>query len=115
MPIRRTEVRDAETGNYARVVTIVHEGRPWLVAGGWVPTEDRKSWRPAKLIRPLRGAFKAGGNRPGGWADYVLSDPIPSAIIEGVQAPPREFFEVLNSPDIKVDTVSLERSKVRFG
>jgi hypothetical protein len=106
MPILKTRVENPQNGTLNEIDTIEYRGRPWLVVGGWRGPDDKGHFRPAGLIRPVNAEFQAGGWR-GSWADYFLKVLISAAVIDGSEPAPPEQFEIVESPDLKVELPSL--------
>ena len=96
----RTIVGDLHNGDLALVDTVHYEGRPWLVAGGWLTANDDENARPVRIIRPLSATFQAGGQWKGRWADYILPVPVSPAIVDGLERPSANQFEIVEAPDL---------------
>jgi hypothetical protein len=115
MRIMKTLVGDPRIGDPQPVDTVEYEGRPWLVAGGFIPSTEEGFLRPARLIRPVGAQFGAGGQSRGRWADYVLPLGISPAIIDGSEPPPPQEFEVVDLPELslRILTSALRRTLPR--
>jgi hypothetical protein len=107
MPILKTCVKDRGNGNLNHVDTVEFQGRPWLVAGGWLPADDKGFFRPVRLIRPIDAEFQAGGWDGKKWCDYILRQPIGADVLDGADPVPASQFEIIRSPDLSVEPILL--------
>ncbi len=78
------DVVDGLHGQSLLLDTIFWRGAPWLV-GGRLPTENGKTQRPTRIVRPLLFPFLPPQTRQLG-EDYILSVAVPKAILDGQQA-----------------------------
>lgn len=84
---------------------IEHEGALWIVTG-WLQHKSRPVRRPIRLIR-LTGLLYEEASLRDHNADYLVSRPIPRAVLDGLVPPEKaDGFVVLDTPDLEFPVAS---------
>lgn len=79
--------------------TIIYKDEPWLVLS-WLPAPTGEPKRPERIVR--LGAFqhqKVSGDFP---AQYMITYPIPKALVHGGQIPEELASDVIDHPEVSV-------------
>ena len=100
MKIMKTLVGIAEEPHIVTADTVEHEGKLWIIPLWFGSPEVRYRW-PARIIRIDSLPHTRTQTSPDGRrlpADFVLTYPVPRAVLEGRTS---DGYEVVEQPDIK--------------
>lgn len=88
-----------DPGHVNRCDAIEYEGRLWLVPY-WLKALDGTHRKPERMIGLPPGAFQPSDASQE--FDYVVSAPVPIAVIEGHALPEQSRYTVVERPNIRV-------------